>query len=154
MFWLFFLLAFALMELAAWAAHKYLMHGMFWFLHEDHHRPNPKKFQKNDVFALFFAIPSFLSILIGEQFGPRFIAGIGYGIMAYGAVYFFAHEIIIHRRYQFFRGKGWYFTALIMAHREHHKIQDKEGADHFGMLWVKPYFFKLALARGKAHQGK
>ena len=31
------LTAFIFMEFAAWATHKYLMHGVLWFLHEDHH---------------------------------------------------------------------------------------------------------------------
>ena len=34
-------LAYVLMEGAAWAAHKYLMHGYLWFLHADHHTKEP-----------------------------------------------------------------------------------------------------------------
>ena len=38
LFYLFvFLLSFCFMEFMAWFAHKYLMHGVLWFLHEDHH---------------------------------------------------------------------------------------------------------------------
>lgn len=146
-----FLLAFFGMEFAAWAAHKYLMHGPLWVLHEDHHVPNQKKIQNNDAFALFFAIPSFLCILFGEKLSPSpSLAAFGYGIMAYGAVYFVVHEVIIHRRYRFFRGRGWYFTALIMAHREHHRVRGKYGSDHFGMLWAKPEFFRKSWQKRKS----
>ena len=52
------IVAFVGMEFAAWATHKYLMHGPLWFLHEDHHVLTGKPLQKNDSFALIFAIPS------------------------------------------------------------------------------------------------
>ena len=39
------------MEFAAWALHKYVMHGFLWNLHEDHHLPYTTPFQKNDLFA-------------------------------------------------------------------------------------------------------
>ena len=31
------LLTLLAMEGTAWLAHRYLMHGFLWFLHEDHH---------------------------------------------------------------------------------------------------------------------
>ena len=57
--------AFLLMEFVAWFAHKYVMHGFLWFLHEDHHDGGYHPFQKNDAFFLIFAIPSWLSIMYG-----------------------------------------------------------------------------------------
>ena len=30
--------AFLGMECVAWLAHKYIMHGLGWFLHKDHHQ--------------------------------------------------------------------------------------------------------------------
>jgi len=39
-------ITFLAMEWVAWAAHKYIMHGFLWNLHEDHHFdwiPIPKK---------------------------------------------------------------------------------------------------------------
>lgn len=41
-----------LMEGVAWGMHKYLMHGFFWNLHEDHHlRTNHDSFfERNDTF--------------------------------------------------------------------------------------------------------
>ena len=55
-----FLLAYVLMEGAAWAAHRYLMHGPLWVLHADHHTKEPGFFEKNDAFFLIFAIRSWL----------------------------------------------------------------------------------------------
>ena len=41
---------FSIMEFMAWFTHKYIMHGLLWNLHEDHHQPTGKLFQKNDLF--------------------------------------------------------------------------------------------------------
>lgn len=139
-----FFISFIGMEFAAWALHKYVMHGFLWWVHLDHHVLTGKKIQKNDFFAFFFAVPSFLSILAGTYFWNPFFSGIGFGILAYGLVYFTVHEVIIHRRWHFFRGRHWYFMALIMAHRDHHKVYGKEGAENFGMLWVTPKYFSKA----------
>ena len=53
------------MEYVAWFTHKYVMHGFLWVLHEDHHRPKDRGWQKNDLFAAFFSAISFLLIVIG-----------------------------------------------------------------------------------------
>ncbi len=46
--------SFLSMEGVAWLTHKYVMHGLLWRLHQDHHRKNPTSFfEKNDYF--FFA---------------------------------------------------------------------------------------------------
>jgi beta-carotene 3-hydroxylase len=83
-------------------------------------------------------------IYFGTQNDSPILLGVGYGIMLYGAIYGIVHEVIIHRRWRFFRGKGWYFRALIIAHRDHHKVTTKEGATNFGMLWVTPKYFELS----------
>jgi beta-carotene 3-hydroxylase len=62
-----FILTFVAMEFAAWFLHRYVMHGFLWSLHQDHHTPDKERWwQKNDAFAVFFAVPSFLSILFGS----------------------------------------------------------------------------------------
>ena len=63
------ILAFIMMEITAWATHKYVMHGFLWSLHEDHHKPVDATFQKNDSFALIFAIPS-LKIVMPKPYWP------------------------------------------------------------------------------------
>ena len=59
MFWikgiLIMIASFWLMEAVAWLAHKYVMHGFLWNVHQDHHVITGKFFQKNDWFFLIFA---------------------------------------------------------------------------------------------------
>lgn len=143
---LFYLLIFGFtfcwMEWAAWALHKYVMHGFLWWVHEDHHViRTDRKWQKNDFFAFFFAVPSFLLILSGTYWASFTFAVIGYGIMAYGAVYFTVHEVIIHRRWKFLKANNWYTRALTVAHKHHHLIDGKEGCSNFGMLVVPLRYF-------------
>lgn len=147
MYALVFLFAFIFMEFAAWFLHKYVMHGFLWSLHKDHHEPHNKLFQRNDLFAFFFAVPSFIMIFLGNQPDLALWGAAGYGIMTYGVVYFLVHEAIIHRRFRFLRGRGPYFRALIVAHRKHHLVTTKEGAENFGMLIVDFKYFREAFSR-------
>jgi len=72
------LAAFAFMEFVAWFTHKYIMHGWLWVWHESHHRKREGAFEKNDLFAFMFAIPSIWLILLGaEGFDWRFWFGLG-----------------------------------------------------------------------------
>ena len=40
------------MEFMAWATHKFVMHGLMWYFHKDHHQEEPGFFERNDVFFL------------------------------------------------------------------------------------------------------
>lgn len=138
-----FFLAFGLMEGAAWSAHKYLMHGFLWKVHEDHHQPTGHVFQKNDLFFLIFAIPSWLCIMLGMMYEINFSVGFGFGIAAYGLVYFLVHDVLIHRRFKWFdKTQNSYFRAIRKAHKVHHKNQYKEKGECFGMLLVPLKYFK------------
>ena len=54
------LLTFGSMEAITWLTHKYIMHGFLWYLHEDHHRPRPGFFEKNDAFfVILYSINTF-----------------------------------------------------------------------------------------------
>lgn len=130
------------MEPIAWFLHKYLMHGPLWFIHEDHHIINPhKKFQLNDSFALVFVAPSFFSILFGGLYNLPYLSGIGYGIMFYGVVYFYVHEVIIHKRYKLFKTpNNKYVHWLVRAHRRHHADTTNEKSTDFGMLFLNNFF--------------
>ena len=137
MIWLLvFTATFLAMEWVAWFVHKYVMHGFLWSLHEDHHTPSPhRKWQKNDVFAMVFAMPSFLLILNDHLHDSPLSAAMGFGIMAYGLAYFFVHEIIIHRRWKLLRVKNnRYFRWVNSAHKIHHSRKSKDGCKNFGML--------------------
>jgi len=140
---LLFLVTFFSMEFAAWSMHRFVMHGFCWNLHQDHHTPLKHRWwQLNDSFALFFAIPSFLTILLGSYWLDPHWATFGYGIMAYGIAYFFIHEVVIHRRLKFLKMDNWYINGVTEAHRDHHKNRHKEGAENFGMLIVPFKYFK------------
>lgn len=134
--------AFSLMEFIAWSAHKYLMHGFLWKIHEDHHRPSGRTFERNDLFFLIFAIPSWLCIMFGVMYGFSGMFGAGLGIAAYGIVYFLIHDVLIHRRFKWFdHTNSKYLKAIRKAHKIHHKKMGKEGGECFGMLIVPKKYF-------------
>ena len=137
------ILAFCLMEFVAWSAHKYIMHGLLWKVHEDHHQATRKTFEKNDLFFLIFAIPSWLCIMLGLFYQANFSIGFGIGIALYGLVYFLIHDVLIHRRFKWFdKTNNAYFKAIRKAHKIHHKKRGKDDGESFGMLIVPRKFFK------------
>lgn len=137
------LATFVLMEGITWLTHRFVMHGFLWFLHEDHHKPHPGFFEKNDAFFLIFAIPSWLGIMIGLQNQKYWLAAIGFGIALYGLAYFIVHEVIIHQRFKWFtRSKNTYIRSIRWAHKMHHKHQEKQEGESFGMLFVSKKYWK------------
>jgi len=128
---------FVLMEGITWVTHKFIMHGFLWYLHEDHHKPKPGFFEKNDGFFIIFAVPSFLCILFGTLDKIPWLQAIGFGVMAYGFAYFLVHDVIIHQRIKWFtRSNNTYILAIRKAHKMHHKHLDKHEGESFGMLYV------------------
>lgn len=137
---LLFLVTVAGMELFAYAAHRWVMHGPGWFLHESHHRPRNGAFELNDLYAVIFAVPSFVLLLGGVQLGwwPGF-AWIGGGIAAYGAIYFGFHDVIVHKRLPHrYVARSRYMKRIVQAHRLHHAVESKHGTVSFGFLWAPP----------------
>lgn len=146
-------LSFMAMEFVAWATHKYLMHGLLWRLHKDHHqRDHDHVLERNDSFFLIFALPSMLLFLIGTIRGlDTPWLWIGFGILLYGITYFLVHEVFIHQRIKWLRtSKNSYFIALRRAHKMHHKHLGKEEGECFGMLIVPLKFYRDAMRPGKA----
>ena len=131
------------MEFVAWFTHKYIMHGILWNVHLDHHQVDKnQKIQKNDYFFLIFALPSILSIILGST-NSNYLLYIGIGIALYGFAYFIVHEIIIHQRIKIFRNiNSKYIRAIKRAHKIHHKNIEKEDGESFGMLIVALKYFK------------
>ncbi len=138
------IVTFVIMECVAWLSHKYLMHGIFWFFHEDHHQHNSniEPFEWNDFFFLLFAFPGIVLLAIGiHNFSIPF--WIGLGITVYGFAYFLIHDVFIHRRLKWLRNiDSSYFRAIRRAHKVHHKHFNKEDGECFGMLWVPAKYFK------------
>jgi beta-carotene 3-hydroxylase len=143
------LATYAVMEGITWCTHKFVMHGLMWYFHEDHHQPRGGFFEKNDAFFLIFAVPSCLLIVFGsmEAFDFRFFIGIG--ILLYGLSYFLIHDVLIHQRFDWFsRTDNVYFRAIRKAHKVHHKHLNKEHGECFGMLYVpRKYFVEAAAYR-------
>ena len=137
---------FCIMELVAWSAHKYVMHGIMWWFHRDHHNHEPGFFEKNDFFAVIFAIPSTYFFYTGAMNGD-FRTWIGLGILLYGLCYMFVHDIFIHQRFKWLRRtNSVYLTAIRKAHLVHHKHLGPEDGECFGMLWASPKYLREARA--------
>jgi beta-carotene 3-hydroxylase len=136
---------FLFMEFMAWFTHKYVMHGLGWYFHQDHHQHKPGFFEKNDVFFLIFAVPSCLLMVFGIMAGNDWRLYAGIGIAIYGLCYFLVHDVFIHQRFNWFkRTDNAYFRALRKAHKVHHKHLGKEHGECFGMLFVPFKYFKEA----------
>ena len=136
---LLFLAAILAMEGAAYAMHRWVMHGPGWFLHRSHHRPGGR-FEANDLYALIFAGPSVLLIYGGLNLGwGEWAAWLGAGIAAYGLIYFGFHDVIVHKRIGHrFVPRSRYLKRIVQAHRLHHAVEEREGAVSFGFLWAPP----------------
>ena len=133
---LLFVLTVAAMEGVAYVAHRWVMHGVGWFLHESHHRPRTGAWELNDLYAVIFATPSIVLIAGGVQgnWWPG-CTWIGAGIAAYGAIYFGFHDIIVHRRLPTrYLPKSTYMKRIVQAHRLHHVVETREGTVSFGFL--------------------
>ncbi|MDB4047796.1 sterol desaturase family protein [uncultured Polaribacter sp.] len=140
------------MEFMAWCTHKFVMHGFLWNLHQDHHLPNKNSFfERNDVFFLIYAIPSWLCIMLGSMFALWWVMYIGFGILAYGIAYFLVHEVFIHQRFKWFKNSETvYLKAIRRAHKIHHKHIGKEQGECFGMLIVPWKYISNELRKVKA----
>ncbi len=134
------------MEFIAWFAHKYIMHGILWVWHEDHHRPHHEKegfFEKNDLFFLVFAVPSASSYMAGALTPHFWLTFVGIGISLYGLTYFLIHDVYIHRRFKWFKQlDNKYSRAILRAHGAHHSKNTKEDCEDFGLLVVDDKYFK------------
>ena len=139
--------AFVSMECIAWLAHRYIMHGVGWFLHKDHHQKESQGFfERNDFFFLIFALPGILCLALGLKDGYHYLFWIGLGITLYGCTYFVVHDIFIHQRFRVFRNTdSFYLRAIQRAHKMHHKHRERHHGESFGMLWVPWKYFREAL---------
>lgn len=143
--------AFFLMEGVAWFTHKYVMHGLLWILHKDHHRPNHHSvFERNDFFFLIFATPGITFFVLGMMGDFNALFWVGLGITLYGTAYFVVHDIFIHQRARFLtKSNSVYFRAIRKAHKVHHKHMGRHDGECFGMLWVPMRYFVEAKKASK-----
>lgn len=144
--------AFFGMEAVAWFTHKYIMHGLLWTLHKDHHnKQSTGFFEHNDYFFLIFAMPGIACLVIGLEQNLSPLFWIGLGITLYGFAYFFVHDIFIHQRFKIFRNtNNKYFLAIRRAHKKHHKHLGRLDGECFGMLWVPLKYFNNKESKTRA----
>jgi beta-carotene 3-hydroxylase len=121
------------MECFAWATHKYVMHGWGWGWHRSHHEPHTGAFEKNDLYAVTFAVIVIGLFVAGVRWEPLWWAALG--ITVYGGIYALVHDIMVHQRF----GTRWvprrgYTKRLLQAHRLHHTVKGKEDGVSFGFL--------------------
>lgn len=134
-----FLLTVLAMEGVAYGAHRWIMHGPGWFLHESHHRERNGPFEANDLYALIFAIPSIVLLYggVNVEWGIWAI-WVGAAIAAYGAIYFGFHDVIVHRRVQHrYVPRSRYMKRIVQAHRPSASsppCDRKQGG--IGQLWL------------------
>ena len=95
------LVTFFLMEVVTWCTHKFIMHGLLWYLHKDHHQPRYQSvFEKNDWFFVIFATPSIMLFYFGTIPSINILFFFGLGILFYGIAYFLVHDVLIHQRFK------------------------------------------------------
>jgi beta-carotene 3-hydroxylase len=133
------------MEGVAWFLHRFVMHQFGWYLHEDHHRYTKGRFEKNDLFAVFFAALSFILIFIGF-FGENFLLWMGLGVALYGFGYFAFHDVLFHKRIKnTYRPKKGYMKRIFNAHSYHHQSTNSKGPGYsFGFLYAPKKYKTLS----------
>jgi len=123
------------MECFAWATHKYVMHGWGWGWHRSHHEPHDGAFEKNDLYAITFAVFVIGLFVAGTRWEPLWWMALG--ITIYGGIYAFVHDMMVHQRF----GMRWvprrgYSKRLLQAHRLHHAVKGRDGNVSFGFLFA------------------
>jgi beta-carotene 3-hydroxylase len=149
------LFAFLFMEFVAWSNHKYIMHGFLWRWHADHHRKDhtadlpeqteDKRFEKNDLFFLVYALPAIVLMIIGLMISAYSLVYISIGITLYGFTYFVIHDIIIHKRIHipFLQNRqNSFIRSIVKAHRAHHWPKNRSDFNNFGLLVFHIRYFK------------
>ncbi|AEG91849.1 sterol desaturase family protein [Ramlibacter tataouinensis] len=129
------LASFVVMEGLAWLSHRYVMHGWGWGWHRSHHEPRQGWFERNDLYALVgLALSVGLFLIAGRLQWPALQAA-AVGVTAYGLVYAFVHDGLVHQRWPFrYLPRNRYLRRLVQAHRLHHAMHTREGAVSFGFL--------------------
>jgi beta-carotene 3-hydroxylase len=107
-------------------------------LHEDHHVHHEGKWEKNDIFSALFSLPAVAALVAGYELPEfSFLKPVGFGICAYGILYFVFHDIVVHRRINIsFRTQNRYLKRIIRAHRIHHKSNKRNEGEAFGFLYA------------------
>ena len=127
-----------IMELVAWSVHKYIMHSWGWGWHKSHHEQHDDMLERNDLFAIVFAVFAFSIMLVSHVIFP-WLYWVGVGMSLYGVLYFIVHDGLTHNRWpvRYIPKKG-YLKRLVQAHRLHHAIETPDHGVSFGFLYAPP----------------
>jgi len=137
------------MEIFAWVAHKYIMHGWGWGWHRDHHEPHDKVLEKNDLFAVVFGSINAAMYIYGALYWD-WLWWFAVGITLYGVIYTLVHDGLVHQRYWKWVPRKGYAKRLVQAHKLHHATIGKEGGVSFGFVFARdPAKLKADLKRQK-----
>jgi beta-carotene 3-hydroxylase len=127
----------AVMECVAALAHRHVMHGFGWGWHRSHHRKRGRGLEKNDLYALVFAMPALLLTAFASPSGLAYWCAIG--ITLYGLLYAVVHDGIVHQRWPLrIRARHPYLRRLVEAHHLHHAVHSRDGCVSFGFLYAPP----------------
>lgn len=128
-------LSILIMEGVAILTHKYIMHGPGWFLHKSHHSKHSQMFELNDIYFLIFSTPSIFCIIYGLIYNKAIVLSIGIGILCYGLIYLFLHDMFVHKRFgSTITTNNSYLKKIKKAHLKHHSTTTKNGATKFGFI--------------------
>ncbi len=143
-----FFLGLVVMEPITYLSHRYIFHGFGVPLHRSHHSshnrregqkklihnfaPKSNGWELNDFYPGISALITMSVIALGI-FVPslKYLISFGFGITAYGLLYFLIHDIVVHGRIPFFRIKKNIFSWHYHSHRIHHLF----GGEPYGLLF-------------------
>ncbi len=129
------------MELFAYAAHRWIMHGKLgWGWHKSHHEARAENsiFEKNDLYGIVMSIVSITLFALGASvWWP--LTWVAVGMTIYGFIYYFVHDGLVHQRWPFRAvPKRGYLRRLYQAHRLHHAVEGREDCVSFGFIYAPP----------------
>ena len=99
--------------------HRYVMHLVGWAWHKSHHERIGQPFELNDLFPVVFSVLAIALFVLGMS-NDSFTA-VAIGVTLYGAVYFVAHEIVIHSRFFKIKNNNRLFNYWRFSHNVHHQ---------------------------------
>lgn len=127
------------MEGIAYAVHRWIMHGpLGWGWHKSHHEERHDAFEKNDLYAVFFAAVSITLFALGSVW-LDWMWWVAVGMTLYGVIYFVAHDGLVHQRWPFrYVPRRGYLRRLYQAHRLHHAVEGRDDCVSFGFVYAPP----------------
>ncbi|MGI8581092.1 MAG: hypothetical protein ACR2KX_02800 [Chitinophagaceae bacterium] len=77
------------MEVVAWITHKFVMHGLLWRWHKDHHKKEASGFfEHNDFFFLIFALPGIAGLFFGIKSDSTCFSGLDWASQSTASLIF------------------------------------------------------------------